>query len=200
MNALEFLISLLTGLCTLLSVLAAYRAVHSAPKFKMSAKALPHLNECYQSNDGSHIFSDPDAIKTIGIIRDSVSRLNAELAESSNKNEWYSSLMDSEFKSALLRTVSKCLRIPTNKLSKQIIETLFISTSSFLRAAKLLDLNKDVQSAIAEYAEICSIAKCRVDLCNAYVENDSAVNNESTYNRDSNFANKQISDRNILVG
>lgn len=200
MNALEFLISLLTGLCTLLSVLAAYRAVHSAPKFKMSAKALPHLNECYQSNDGSHIFSDPDAIKTIGIIRDSVSRLNAELAESSNKNEWYSSLMDSEFKSALLRTVSKRLRIPTNELSKQIIETLFISTSSFLRAAKLLDLNKDVQSAIAEYAEICSIAKCRVDLCNAYVENDSAVNNESTYNRDSNFANKQISDRNILVG
>lgn len=200
MNALEFLISLLTGLCTLLSVLAAYRAVHSAPKFKMSAKALPHLNECYQSNDGSHIFSDPDAIKTIGIIRDSVSRLNAELAESSNKNEWYSSLMDSEFKSALLSTVSKCLRIPTNELSKQIIETLFISTSSFLRAAKLLDLNKDVQSAIAEYAEICSIAKCRVDLCNAYVENDSAVNNESTYNRDSNFANKQISDRNILVG
>lgn len=200
MNALEFLISLLTGLCMLLSVLAAYRAVHSAPKFKMSAKALPHLNECYQSNDGSHIFSDPDAIKTIGIIRDSVSRLNAELAESSNKNEWYSSLMDSEFKSALLRTFSMCLRIPTNELSKQIIETLFISTSSFLRAAKLLDLNKDVQSAIAEYAEICSIAKCRVDLCNAYVENDSAVNNESTYNRDSNFANKQISDRNILVG
>ena len=83
---------------------------------------------------------------------------------------------------------------------KEIIETLFISTSSFLRATKLLDLNKDVQSAIAEYAEICSIAKCRVDLCNAYVENDSAVNNESTYNRDSNFANKQISDRNILVG
>lgn len=200
MNALEFLISLLTGLCTLLSVLAAYRAVHSAPKFKISAKALPQLNDCYQSNDGSHIFSDPDVIKTIGIIRDSVSRLNAELAESSNKNEWYSSLMDSEFKSTLLSTVSKCLRIPTNELSKQIIETLFVSTSSFLRAAKLLDLNKDVQSAIAEYAEICSIAKCRVDLCNAYVETDAAVNNESTYNRDSNFANKQISDRNILVG
>lgn len=200
MNALEFLISLLTGLCTLLSVLAAYKAVHSARKFKMSAKALPQLNGCYQSNDGSHIFSDPDVIKTIGIIRDSVSRLNAELAESSNKNEWYSSLMDSEFKSALLSTVSKCLRIPANELSKQIIETLFISTSSFLRAAKLLDLNKDVQSTIAEYAEICSIAKRRVDLCNAYVETDSAVNNESTYNRDSNFANKQISDRNILVG
>lgn len=181
-------------------MLAAYRAVHSAPKFKMSAKALPQLNDCYQFNDGSHIFSDPDVIKTIGIIRDSVSRLNAELAESSNKNEWYSSLMDSEFKSALLSTVSKCLRIPTNELSKQIIETLFVSTSSFLRAAKLLDLNKDVQSAIAEYAEICSIAKCRVDLCNAYVETDAAVNNESTYNRDSNFANKQISDRNILVG
>lgn len=200
MNALEFLISLLTGLCTLLSVVAAYRAVHSARKFKMSAKVLPQLNDCYQSNDGSRIFSDPDVIKTIGIIRDSVSRLNAELAESSNKNEWYSSLMDSEFKSALLSTVSKCLRIPTNELSKQIIETLFVSTSSFLRAAKLLDLNKDVQSAIAEYAEICSIAKCRVDLCNAYVETDSAVNNESTYNRDSNFANMQISDRNILVG
>lgn len=200
MNALEFLISLLTGLCTLLSVLAAYKAVHSAPKFKMSAKALPQLNGCYQSNDGSHIFSDPDVIKTIGIIRDSVSRLNAELAESSNKNEWYSSLMDSEFKSALLSTVSKCLRIPANELSKQIIETLFISTSSFLRAAKLLDLNIDVQRTIAEYAEICSIAKCRVDLCNAYVETDSAVNNESTYNRDSNFANKQNSDRNILVG
>lgn len=200
MNALEFLISLLTGLCTLLSVLAAYRAVHSTPKFKMSAKALPQLNDCYQSNDDSHIFSDPDVIKTIGIIRDSVSRLNAELAESSNKNEWYSSLMDSEFKSALLSTVSKCLRIPTNELSKQIIETLFISTSSFLRAAKLLYLNIDVQNAIAEYAEICSIAKCRVDFCNAYVETDSAVNNESTYNRDSNFANRQISDRNILVG
>lgn len=200
MNALEFLISLLTGLCTLLSVLAAYRAVHSAPKFKMSAKALPQLNDCYQFNDGSRIFSDPDVIKTIGIIRDAVSHLNAELAESSNKNEWYSSLMDSEFKSALLSTVSKCLRIPTNELSKQIIETLFVSTSSFLRAAKLLDLNKDVQSAIAEYVEICSIAKCRVDLCNAYVEINAVVNNESTYNRDSNFANKQISDRNILVG
>lgn len=181
-------------------MLAAYKAVHSARKFKMSAKALPQLNGCYQSNDGSHIFSDPDVIKTIGIIRDSVSRLNAELAESSNKNEWYSSLMDSEFKSALLSTVSKCLRIPANELSKQIIETLFISTSSFLRAAKLLDLNKDVQSTIAEYAEICSIAKRRLDLCNAYVKTDSAVNNESTYNRDSNFANKQISDRNILVG
>lgn len=166
----------------------------------MSAKALPQLNDCYQSNDGSHIFSDPDVIKTIGIIRDSVSRLNAELAESSNKNEWYSSLMDSKFKSALLSTVSKCLRIPTNELSKQIIETLFVSTSSFLRAAELLDLNKDVQSAIAEYADICSIAKCRVDLCNAYVETDVAVKNESTYNRDSNFTNKQISDRNILVG
>jgi hypothetical protein len=200
LNALEFLISLLTGLCTLLSVLAAYRAVHSTPKFKMSAKALPQLNDCYHSNDDSHIFSDPDVIKTIEIIRDSVSRLNAELAESSNKNDWYSSLMDSEFKSALLSTVSKCLRIPTNELSKQIIETLFVSTSSFLRAAKLLYLNKDVQSAIAEYAEICSIAKCRVDFCNAYVETDSAVNNESTYNRDSNFANRQISDRNILVG
>jgi len=108
--------------------------------------------------------------------------------------------MDSEFKSALLSTVSKCLRIPTNELSKQIIETLFVSTSSFLRAAKLLDLNKDVQSAIAEYVEICSIAKCRVDFRNAYVETDSAINNESTYNRDSNFANRQISDRNILVG
>lgn len=96
MNALEFLISLLTGLCTLLSVLAAYRAVHSAPKFKMSAKTLPQLNDCYQSNDGSRIFSDPDVIKTIGIIRNSVSRLNSELAESSKKNEWYSSLMDSE--------------------------------------------------------------------------------------------------------
>lgn len=96
--------------------------------------------------------------------------------------------------------VSKCLRIPTNELSKQIIETLFVSTSSFLRAAKLLDLNKDAQSTIAKYAKICSIAKCKVELCNAYVDTDSAVNNESTYNRDSNFANKQISDRNILVG
>ena len=181
-------------------MVAAYKAVHSAPKFKMNAKALPQLNDCYQSNDGSHIFSDPDVIKTIGIIRDSVSRLNAELAESSNKNEWYSSLMDSEFKSALLSTVSKCLRTPANELSKQIIETLFVSTSSFSRAAKLLDLNKDVQSTIAEYTEICSIAKYRADLCNAYVETYSAVNNESTYNRDSNFANKQISDRNILVG
>lgn len=181
-------------------MLAAYKTVHSAPKFKMSAKALPQLNDCYQSNDGSYIFSDPDVIKTIAIIRDSVSVLNSELDESSSKNEWYSSLMDAEFKSALLSTVSKCLRIPTNELSKQIIETLFVSTSSFLRAAKLLNLNKDVQSAIAEYAEICSIAKCKVDLCNAYAETDSAVNNESTYNRDSNFANKQSSDRNILVG
>lgn len=181
-------------------MLAAYKAVHSAPKSKMSAKALPQLIDCYQSNVGSHIFSDPDVIKTIGIIRDSVSLLNAELDESNNKNEWYSSLMDAEFKSALLSTVSKCLRIPTNELSKQIIETLFVSTSSFYRAAKLLDLNKDVQSAIAEYAEICSIAKCRVDFSNANVATDSAVNNESTYNRDSNFANKQISDRNILVG
>lgn len=181
-------------------MLAAYKTVHSAPKFKMSAKALPQLNDYYQSNDGSHIFSDPDVIKTIVIIRDSVSLLNSELDESSSKNEWYSSLMDAGFKSALLSAVSKCLRFPTNELSKQIIETLFVSTSSFLRAAKLFDLNKDVQSAIAEYAEICSIAKYRVDLCNAYVETDSAVNNESTYNRDSNFANKQNSDRNILVG
>ena len=181
-------------------MLAAYKAVHSAPKFKMSAKTLPQLNDCYQSNDGSHIFSDPDVIKTIGIIRDSVSLLNAELDDSSNKSEWYSLLMDAEFKSALLSTVSKCLRIPTNELSKQIIETLFVSTSSFYRAAKLLDLNEDVQSVIADYAEICSIAKCRVDLCNSNVETDSAVNNVSTYNCDSNFANKQISDRNILVG
>ena len=194
MNALEFLISILTGVCTLLSVLAAYKAVHSAPKFKMSGKALSQLN------DYSHIFSDPDVIKTIAIIRDSVSLLNVELDESNSKNVWYSSLMNDEFKSALLSTVSKCLRIPTNELSKQIIETLFVSTSSFLRAAELLDLNKDAQSTIAKYAEICSIAKCKVDLCNAYVDTDSAVNNESTYNRDSNFANKQISDRNILVG
>ena len=200
MNALEFLISLLTGVCTLLSVLAAYKAVHSAPKFKMSAKALQQLNDRYQSNVGSHIFSDPDVIKTIGVIRDSVSLLNAELDESSNKNEWYSSLMDAEFKSALLSTVSKCLRIPTNELSKQIIETLFVSTSSFARAAKLLNLNIDVQNAIAEYAGICSVAKSRVDLCNAYVETDTAVDNESTYKRDSNFAIKQTADKNILVG
>lgn len=200
MNALEFLISLLTGVCTLLSVLAAYKAVHSAPKFKMGAKALSQPNDYYHFNDGSHIFSDPDVIKTIAIIRDSVSLLNVELDESNSKNDWYSSLMNDEFKSVLLSTVSKCLRIPTNELSKQIIETLFVSTSSFLRAAKLLDLNKDAQSTIAKYAEICSIAKCKVDLCNAYVDTDSAVNNESTYNRDSNFANKQISDRIILVG
>lgn len=200
MNALEFLISLLTGVCTLLSLLAAYKAVHSAPKFKMSGKALSKLNDYYHSTDGSHIFSDPDVIKTIAIIRDSVSLLNVELDESNSKNDWYSSLMNDEFKSALLSTVSKCLRIPTNELSKQIIETLFVSTSSFLRAAKLLDLDKDAQSTIAKYADICSIAKCKVDLCNAYLYTDSAVNNESTYNRDSNFANKQISDRNILVG
>lgn len=181
-------------------MLSAYKAVHSAPKFKMSAKALSQLYDYYYSNDASHIFSDPDVIKTIAIIRDSVSLLNVELDESNSKNDWYSSLMNDEFKSALPSTVSKCLRIPTNELSKQIIETLFVSTSSFLRAAKLLDLNKDVQSTIAKYAEICSIAKCRVDLCNAYVDTDLAVNNESTYNRDSNFANKQISDRNILVG
>lgn len=200
MNALEFLISVLLSLGALLSVLAAYDVMRSASKLIINAKTLPPLKGRFQTDDAYDLISNPAVIKTIGIIRDSVSLLNEELDKSSDKNGWYLSLLDAEFKSALLSTVSKCLRMPTNELSKQIIETLFISTSSFARAAKLLNLNLDAQNAIAEYADICSIAKSRVDLCNAYVETDTVVNNESTYKRDSNFSIKQTADKNILVG
>lgn len=70
----------------------------------------------------------------------------------------------------------------------------------FLRAAKQLGLTNDVQLTIAEYAKICSIAKCRIELCNAYEKSSSTVTNVNTYKDDSDLANKQISDKSILMG
>lgn len=90
--------------------------------------------------------------------------------------------------------------MPGNELSKRIIDTLYASTSVFLRAAKQLDLTNDVQITIAEYAKICSIAKCRIELCEAYEKTGSTVSNVNTYKDDSDLANKQISNKSILVG
>lgn len=200
MSALEFLISLLSSLCALLSVFAAYKVMHPAPKLWSNGKALPHSKDCYLSSEDCDISSDSDVVKTVGIIRDSVSLLNKGLTNSSESVKWYLPLLDNEFKASLVSTLSKCLHMPGNELSKQIIETLYASTSVFLRAAKQLGLTNDVQLTIAEYAKICSIAKCRIELCNAYEKSSSTVTNVNTYKDDSDLANKQISDKSILMG
>ena len=194
MNALEFLISVLASLSALLTVLAAYKVMHSATNLKFSERALPQLKDRYLSNEDCDISSDTDVVKTVGIIRDSVSLLNKGLANTSESVKWYLPLLDNEFKASLVSTLSKCLHMPGNELSKQIIETLYASTSVFLRAAKQLGLT------IAEYAKICSIAKCRIELCNAYEKSSSTVTNVNTYKDDSDLANKQISDKSILMG
>lgn len=200
MNALEFLISVLASLSALLTVLAAYKVMHSATNLKFSERALPQLKDRYLSNEDCDISSDTDVVKTVGIIRDSVSLLNKGLANTSESVKWYLPLLDNEFKASLVSTLSKCLHMLGNELSKQIIETLYASTSVFLRAAKQLGLTNDVQLTIAEYAKICSIAKCRIELCNAYEKSSSTVTNVNTYKDDSDLANKQISDKSILMG
>ena len=192
MSALEFLISLLSSLCALLSVFAAYKVMHPAPKLWSNGKALPHSKDCYLSSEDCDISSDSDVVKTVGIIRDSVSLLNKGLTNSSESVKWYLPLLDNEFKTALI--------MPGNELSKRIIETLYASTSVFLRAAKQLDLTNDVQITIAEYAKICSIAKCRIELCEACEKSGTTVSNVNTYKDDSDLANKQISNKSILVG
>ena len=168
MNALEFLISVVSSLCALLSVFAAYKVMHPAPKLRSCGRALPQSKDCYLSSEDCDISSDSDVVKTVGIIRDSVSLLNKGLTNSSESVKWYLPLLDNEFKTALVSTLSKCINMPGNDLSRRIIETLYASTSVFLRAAKQLDLTNDVQITIAEYAKICSIAKCRIELCEAY--------------------------------
>lgn len=200
MNALEFLISVVSSLCALLSVFAAYKVMHPAPKLRSCGRALPQSKDCCLSSEDCDISSDSDVVKTVGIIRDSVSLLNKGLTNSSESVKWYLPLLDNEFKTALVSTLSKCLNMPGNDLSKRIIETLYASTSVFLRAAKQLDLTNDVQITIAEYAKICSIAKCRIELCEAYEKTGSTVSNINTYKDDSDLANKQISDKSILVG
>lgn len=200
MSALEFLISLLSSLCALLSVFAAYKVMHPAPKLWSNGKALPHSKDCYLSSEDRDISSDSDVVKTVGIIRDSVSLLNKGLTNSSESVKWYLPLLDNEFKTALISTLSKCLNMPGNELSKRIIETLYASTSVFLRAAKQLDLTNDVQITIAEYAKICSIAKCRIELFEACEKSGTTVSNVNTYKDDSDLANKQISNKSILVG
>lgn len=200
MSALEFLISLLSSLCALLSVFAAYKVMHPAPKLWSNGKALPHSKDCYLSSEDRDISSDSDVVKTVGIIRDSVSLLNKGLTNSSESVKWYLPLLDNEFKTALISTLSKCLNMPGNELSKRIIETLYASTSVFLRAAKQLDLTNDVQITIAEYAKICSIAKCRIELYEACEKSGTTVSNVNTYKDDSDLANKQISNKSILVG
>lgn len=200
MNALEFLISVVSSLCALLSVFAAYKVMHPAPKLRSCGRALPQSKDCCLSSEDCDISSDSDVVKTVGIIRDSVSLLNKGLTNSSESVKWYLPLLDNEFKTALVSTLSKCLNMPGNDLSKRIIETLYASTSVFLRAAKQLDLTNDVQITIAEYAKICSIAKCRIELCEAYEKTGSTVSNINTYKDDSDLANKQISNKSILVG
>lgn len=200
MNALEFLISVVSSLCALLSVFAAYKVMHPAPKLRSCGRALPQSKDCCLSSEDCDISSDSDVVKTVGIIRDSVSLLNKGLTNSSESVKWYLPLLDNEFKTALVSTLSKCLNMPGNNLSKRIIETLYASTSVFLRAAKQLDLTNDVQITIAEYAKICSIAKCRIELCEAYEKTGSTVSNINTYKDDSDLANEQISNKSILVG
>lgn len=200
MNALEILISVLSIYCALLSILAAYKVMHSTSKLKLNGNALLHSKDCKQSGEDCGIFSDTDVIKAIGIIRVSVLLLNKGLDDSSESDKWYLPLLDDEFRTALASTLTKCLHMPGNELSKQIIETLYASTSAFLRAAKQLDLTNDVQITIAEYAEICSIAKRKIELCNANEKCGSTVSDVNTYNDDSDLANKQISDKSILVG
>lgn len=131
MNALEFLISVLASLSALLTVLAAYKVMHSATNLKFSERALPQLKDRYLSNEDCDISSDTDVVKTVGIIRDSVSLLNKGLANTSESVKWYLPLLDNEFKASLVSTLSKCLHMPGNELSKQIIETLYASTSVF---------------------------------------------------------------------
>lgn len=200
MSALEFLISFLSSLCALLSVFAAYKVMHPAPKLWSNGKALPHSKDSYLSSEDCDISSDSDVVKTVGIIRDSVSLLNKGLTNSSESVKWYLPLLDNEFKTALISTLSKCLNMAGNELSKRIIETLYASTSVFLRAAKQLDLTNDVQITFAEYAKICSIAKCRIELCEACEKSGTTVSNVNTYKDDSDLANKQISNKSILVG
>ena len=179
---------------------AAYKVMHPAPKLWSNGKALPHSKDCYLSSEDRDISSDSDVVKTVGIIRDSVSLLKKGLTNSSESVKWYLPLLDNEFKTALISTLSKCLNMPGNELSKRIIETLYASTSVFLRAAKQLDLTNDVQITIAEYAKICSIAKCRIELCEACEKSGTTVSNVNTYKDDSDLANKQISNKSILVG
>lgn len=200
MNTLEFLISVVSSLCALLSVFAAYKVMYPAPKLRSCGRALPQSKDCCLSSEDCDISSDSDVVKTVGIIRDSVSLLNKGLTNSSESVKWYLPLLDNEFKTALVSTLSKCLNMPGNELSKRIIDTLYASTSVFLRAAKQLDLTNDVQITIAEYAKICSIAKCRIELCEAYEKTGSTVSNVNTYKDDSDLANKQISNKSILVG
>lgn len=192
--------SVLSIYCALLSILAAYKVMHSTSKLKLNGNALLHSKDCNQSGEDCGIFSDTDVIKAIGIIRVSVLLLNKGLDDSSESDKWYLPLLDDEFRTALASTLTKCLHMPGNELSKQIIETLCASTSAFLRAAKQLDLTNDVQITIAEYAEICSIAKRKIELCNANEKSGSTVSDVNTYNDDSDLANKQISDKSILVG
>lgn len=142
MNALEFLISVASSLCALLSVFAAYKVMHPAPKLRSCGRALPQSKDCCLSSEDCDISSDSDVVKTVGIIRDSVSLLNKGLTNSSESVKWYLPLLDNEFKTALVSTLSKCLNMPGNDLSKRIIETLYASTSVFFTRSKTARSNK----------------------------------------------------------
>ena len=65
MNALEFLISVLASLSALLTVLAAYKVMHSATNLKFSERALPQLKDRYLSNEDCDISSDTDVVKRL---------------------------------------------------------------------------------------------------------------------------------------
>lgn len=200
MNPLDILIVLISILSALLPVLAAYKLARAETKFLLNSRPFSLSSDNSQKNGNFDIIFDPDVIKTIRTVREVVSFLNNELDQSSDSSKWYLPLLDKEFKTALASTISKCLQMPENELSKQVIETLYVSNSGFLRAARHLDLNIDVQNTIAEYINICSIAKYRIAICSGCVKSDSVIDNVSTYNRDDNFTNKQIIDKNILVG
>lgn len=200
MNPLDILIVLISILSALLSVLAAYNLARAETKFLLNSRPFSLPSDNSQKNGDFDIIFDPDVIKTIRIVREVVSFLNNELDQSSDSSKWYLPLLDNEFKTALASTIYKCLQMPENELSKQVIETLYVSNSGFLRAAKHLNLNIDVQNTIAEYINICSIAKYRIAICSGCVKSDSVIDNVSTYNRDNNFTNNQILDKNILVG
>ncbi len=200
MNPLDILIALISILSALLPVLAAYKLARAETKLFLNSRPFSLSSDNSLKNGNFDIIFDPDVIKTIRTVREVVSFLNNELDHSSESSKWYLPLLDKEFKTALVSTISKCLQIPENELSKQIIETLYISNSGFLRAAKHLDLNKDVLNTIAQYVNTCSIAKYRIAFCSGCVKSNSVIDNVSTYNRDNNFTNKQIIDKNILVG
>lgn len=134
MSALEFLISLLSSLCALLSVFAAYKVMHPAPKLWSNGKALPHSKDCYLSSEDCDISSDSDVVKTVGIIRDSVSLLNKGLTNSSESVKWYLPLLDNEFKTALISTLSKCLNMPGNELSRSGLSKHFMQAPLFFYA------------------------------------------------------------------